>query len=124
VHTLREGGIRVSLFVDPDLEQVKQAHRVDAEAVEVNTAAYSEARDERARGAALQKLVDAARLGRKLGLEVHAGHGLDYRNVRPVALVSELSELNIGHSIVARSVLVGMERAVREMLAAMEGRPA
>jgi pyridoxine 5-phosphate synthase len=124
VHTLREGGIRVSLFVDPDLEQIKQAHRVDAEAVEVNTAAYSEARDERARGAALQKLVDAARLGRKLGLEVHAGHGLDYRNVRPVALVSELSELNIGHSIVARSVLVGMERAVREMLAAMEGRPA
>jgi pyridoxine 5-phosphate synthase len=124
VHTLREGGIRVSLFVDPDLEQVKQAHRVDAAAVEVNTAAYSEARDERGRGAALQKLVDAARLGRKLGLDVHAGHGLDYRNVRPVALVSELSELNIGHSIVARSVLVGMERAVREMLAAMEGRPA
>ena len=124
VRTLRDGGIRVSLFVDPDLEQVKQAHRVDAEAVEINTAAYSEAQDERSREAALQRLLDAARLGRKLGLEVHAGHGLNYRNVRPVAALGELSELNIGHSIVARSVLVGMERAVREMLAAMEGRSA
>ena len=124
VHTLREGAIRVSLFIDPDLEQVKQAHRVDAEAVELNTAAYADAPDERARAAALQRLVDAARLGRKLGLEVHAGHGLSYHNVRAVAALSELSELNIGHNIVARAVLVGMERAVREMLAAMEGRAA
>ena len=124
VHTLREGAIRVSLFIDPDLEQVKQAHRVDAEAVELNTAAYADAQDERTRAAALQRLVDAARLGRKLGLEVHAGHGLSYHNVRAVAALSELSELNIGHNIVARAVLVGMERAVREMLAAMEGRAA
>lgn len=122
VRTLRDGAIRVSLFVDPDLEQVKQAHRVDAEAVEINTAAYSEAQDERSRGAALQRVVDAARLGRKLGLEVHAGHGLTYRNVRAVAALPEIGELNIGHNIVARAVLVGMERAVREMLAAMEGR--
>jgi pyridoxine 5-phosphate synthase len=122
VRSLRDGGIRVSLFVDPDLEQVKQAHRVDAEAVEINTASYADAQDERARQAALQKVVDAARLGRKLGLEVHAGHGLTYRNVRSVAALPEMSELNIGHNIVARAVLVGMERAVREMLAAMEGR--
>lgn len=120
VRTLRDGRIRVSLFVDPDLEQVKQAHRVDAEAVEINTASYSEAQDERSRGAALQKVVDAARLGRKLGLEVHAGHGLSYRNVRPVAMLPEISELNIGHNVVARAVLVGMERAVREMLEAMK----
>jgi pyridoxine 5-phosphate synthase len=122
VKTLREGGIRVSLFVDTDLEQAKEAHKIDAHAVEINTAAYAEARDERARETALRRIVDAARLGRRLGLEVHAGHGLTYQNVRPVAQMSELSELNIGHSIVSRAVLVGMERAVREMLDAMEGR--
>ncbi|HJS58783.1 MAG TPA: pyridoxine 5'-phosphate synthase [Vicinamibacteria bacterium] len=122
VKTLHEGGIRVSLFVDPDLEQVKESHKVDAQAVEINTASYAEALDERTREAALRKLVDAARFGRRLGLEVHAGHGLTYGNVRAVAQQTELSELNIGHSIVARAVLVGMERAVREMLDAMGAR--
>jgi pyridoxine 5-phosphate synthase len=119
VKMLEEGGIRVSLFVDPDLEQVKEAHKIDAHAVEINTAAYAEARDERARESALRKVVDAARLGTRLGLAVHAGHGLTYQNVRAVARVSEISELNIGHNIVARALLVGMERAVREMLEAM-----
>jgi pyridoxine 5-phosphate synthase len=122
VKTLHEGGIRVSLFVDPDLEQVKESHKVDAQAVEINTASYAEARDEKAREAALRKLVDAARFGRRLGLDVHAGHGLTYGNVRAVAQQNELTELNIGHSIVARAVLVGMERAVREMLDAMGAR--
>jgi pyridoxine 5-phosphate synthase len=119
--TLRDAGIRVSLFVDPDPEQVKAAHKLDAHAVEINTAAYADARDERAREAALRAVVDAARLGRKLGLEVHAGHGLSYANVRAVAALPEVGELNIGHNIVARSILVGMERAVREMKAAMLG---
>ena len=119
VKMIEEGGIRVSLFVDPDLEQVKEAHKIDAHAVEINTAAYAEARDERARESALRKVVDAARLGTRLGLAVHAGHGLTYQNVRAVARVSEISELNIGHNIVARALLVGMERAVREMLEAM-----
>ena len=104
--TLTEGGIAVSMFVDPDLEQVKESHKLDA-------------RDERAREAALRKVVDTARLARKLGLAVHAGHGLTYANVGALAGVSEISELNIGHNIVARAVLVGMERAVREMVAAM-----
>jgi pyridoxine 5-phosphate synthase len=113
VKTLEEGGIHVSLFVDPALEQVKEAHRIDAHAIEINTAAYADARGEAAREAALRKVVDAARLGRKLGLAVHAGHGLTYDNVRAVAAVPEMSELNIGHNIVARAVLVGMERAVR-----------
>jgi pyridoxine 5-phosphate synthase len=112
----------VSLFVDPDLEQVKEAHKLGAPAIEINTAAYSETSDEKSREAALRKVTDAARLGRKLALEVHAGHGLDYRNVRAVAALTEIGELNIGHSIVARSVLVGMERAVREMREAMSGR--
>jgi len=119
VRTIQEGGIEVSLFVDPELEQVKEAHKLDARAIEMNTAAWSEAVDARAREAALRKLTDAARLARKLGLHVHAGHGLDYRNVGPVAALTEITELNIGHAIVARAVLVGMERAVREMAEAM-----
>jgi pyridoxine 5-phosphate synthase len=119
VKTLTEGGVEVSLFVDPDLEQVKEAHKLDARAIEINTAAYADARDERAREAALRKVVDAARLARKLGLAVHAGHGLTYANVGAVAAVGEIVELNIGHNIVARAALVGMERAVREMVAAI-----
>ena len=119
VRTLREGGIHVSLFVDPNPEQVKEAHKLDARAVELNTAAYAEATDGRGREAALRAVVDAARLGRKLGLDVHAGHGLTYGNVAAIAALSEINELNIGHNIVARAVLVGMERAVREMREAM-----
>jgi len=122
VKMLKEGGIHVSLFVDPDLEQVKEAHRIDVHAIEINTAAYADARDEQGRDAALRKAVDAARFGRKLNLAVHAGHGLTYENVRAVAALPEISELNIGHNIVARAVLVGMERAVREMREAMRPR--
>jgi pyridoxine 5-phosphate synthase len=122
VKTLEEGGLQVSLFVDPDLEQVKAAHKVGAPAIEINTASWAEARGARAREAALKKIVDAARLGRKLELEVHGGHGLTYENVGPIAGLTEMSELNIGHSIVARAVLVGMERAVREMLEALRRR--
>lgn len=121
VRTLREGGIQVSLFVDPDLEQAKEAHRIDAQAIEINTAAYADARDDRLRETALRRVVDAARLARKLGLQVHAGHGLNYRNVQAIAALPEIGELNIGHSLVARAVLVGMERAVREMRGAMSG---
>jgi pyridoxine 5-phosphate synthase len=105
--------------VDPDLEQVKESHRIDARAVEINTAGYSDARDERTRETALRKVTDAARLARKLGLAVHAGHGLTYANVGTVAAVTEITELNIGHNIVARAALVGMERAVREMVDAI-----
>ena len=124
IKTLAEGGIEVSLFVDPDLEQIKESHKLDAKAVEINTAAYSDARDDRTREAALRKVTDAARLGKKLGLAVHAGHGLTYRNVGAIAALTEITELNIGHNIVARAVLVGMERAVAEMVAAMRrGRP-
>jgi pyridoxine 5-phosphate synthase len=119
VRTLRDGGIHVSLFVDPNLEQVKESHKIDAQAIEINTAAYADARDNRTREVALRAVVDAARLGRKLGLDVHAGHGLTYTNVRAIAALSEISELNIGHSIVSRAILVGMERAVREMVEAI-----
>jgi pyridoxine 5-phosphate synthase len=122
VRSIQDGGIGVSLFVDPDLEQVKESHKLDAQAIEINTASYADAPDDRAREAALRKTVDAARLAKRLGLSVHAGHGLTYHNVRALAAISEISELNIGHSIVSRALLVGMERAVREMLDAMGAR--
>jgi pyridoxine 5-phosphate synthase len=124
VKTLKDGGIEVSLFVDPDLEQVKESHKLDAHAIEINTAAYADARDGRARDEALRKVADAARLGGKLNLSVNAGHGLTYASVGRIAALPEVNELNIGHSIVARAVLVGMERAVHEMVAAMRGRAA
>jgi pyridoxine 5-phosphate synthase len=119
VRTLTDAGIGVAIFVDPVLEQVKAAHKVDALAIEINTAAYSEAPGREPRERELRRIVDAARIGRKLGLGVHAGHGLDYHNVVAIAALPEISELNIGHSIVSRAVLVGLERAVREMKAAM-----
>ena len=122
VRTLQDGGIGVSLFVDPDLEQVKESHKLDAQAIEINTASYADARDDKALDAALRKIVDAARLAKRLGLSVHAGHGLTYQNVRALTAISEISELNIGHSIVSRALLVGMERAVREMLDAIGAR--
>ena len=113
--TLQEGGIQVSLFVDAELEQVKEAHKLGARAVEINTAAWRDAGDKRGREVALRLVTDAARLGRKLGLDIHAGHGLTYLNVAPIAALTEISELHIGHSIVARALLVGMEKAVRDM---------
>jgi len=100
---------------------VKEAHKLDAQAVEINTASWADARDAKQREAALRRIVDAARLGKRLGLLVHAGHGLTYQNVAPIAALSEVSELNIGHSIVSRAVLVGMERAVREMAELLKG---
>ena len=115
IRTLRDGGLHVSLFVDPDLGQVKESYKIDAHAVEINTAAYADAQDSRGREAALRKVTDAARHAAKLGLAVHAGHGLSYSNVQAIAAIPELGELNIGHSIVSRALLVGMERAVREM---------
>jgi len=123
VKTLSEAGIEVSLFVDPDPEQVKEARKIDAQAVEINTASYADARDARTREEALRRIGDVLRLGRKLSLAVHAGHGLTYRNVGPIAGLPEIAELNIGHSIVARAVLVGIERAVREMVEQIRGAP-
>jgi pyridoxine 5-phosphate synthase len=115
VKTLRDAEIEVSLFIDPDLDQVKAAHRAEAHAVELHTGRYCEARLAADRRRELGRLVDACKAAAKLGLGVAAGHGLNYQNVLPVAAIAEIEELNIGHAIVARAVLVGMERAVREM---------
>jgi len=119
IEALRQVGIEVSVFIDPLPEQVRGAHELGAEAIEINTAAYSEARGAAAQAAALETVAAAARLGQELGLHVHAGHGLDYENVAAIAALRELGELNIGHAVVARAVLVGLERAVREMAEAM-----
>ena len=112
---LRDGGVEVSLFVDPDLEQVKASHRADAQAVELHTGRYCEARGERERSRELSRIAEAAKAAAKLGLRVAGGHGLDYWNVKPVAEIEEITELNIGYAIVCRAVLTGMERAVRDM---------
>jgi len=119
VRALREGGVVVSLFIDPDQDQVSAAARTGADLVELHTGAYAEASEHKAQQAEMARLIKTATLARELGLRVSAGHGLNYRNVGPVAAIPEVEELNIGHSVIARSALVGMERAVREMLAAM-----
>jgi pyridoxine 5-phosphate synthase len=115
VQELKRHGIHVSLFIDPDPRQIEIAKVLSADAVEIQTARYSEARSAGDRQRELHALTEAARLARQHGLHVHAGHGLNYTNVRPVAAIPEMEELNIGHSIVSRALFVGMERAVREM---------
>ena len=122
VELLHQGGIAVSLFVDPDLEQIKSAHRSGADLIEIHTGAYYDSLSEELRREELAKIDTAVRAGRKLGLRVNAGHGLNYRNLPAVAALGGIEEFNIGHSIVARAVLVGLERAVREMLALVRGR--
>ena len=121
VRTLQGEGIAVSLFIDPDPEQVSASARAGAELVELHTGMYAEARARKSQQDEMARLIKAAAPARGLGLRVNAGHGLNYLNVGPVAAIPEVEELNIGHSIVARAALVGMERAVREMLAAMAG---
>ena len=115
IFRLDRAGILVSLFIDPDERQIEAAHRLRAHAVELQTANYSEADTPEAAARQLDILRKAAAQAKSLGLRVHMGHGLNYVNVRPVAQIPEVEELNIGHSIVSRAVLVGMERAVREM---------
>src|SRR3954454_9037902 len=117
---LRDAGIEVSLFVDPDLEQIKASQRADAQAVELHTGRYCEARTPRDQRQELDRLVEAAKAADRLSLRVAAGHGLDYWNVRPVARIPEVTELNIGYAMVCRAVLVGIERAVRDMKGLIE----
>ena len=121
VETLRDcclrltaAGSRVSLFIDPDPAQLEAAVAACAPVVELHTGAYAEATGPQ-RARELTRIADAARLGRSLGLTVHAGHGLHYHNVLPIAAIEHIVELNIGHAIVARAVIDGMAAAVRDM---------
>jgi pyridoxine 5-phosphate synthase len=116
VKNLRDGDITVSLFIDPDIDQVRASHKVNAERVELHTGRYCEAPSARERERELGRILDAAKAAAKLGMGVAAGHGLNYDNVRPITRMTEIDELNIGHAIVGRAVLVGFERAVREMV--------
>ena len=113
VGRLRAAGIRTSLFVSPDQRTVEAAAALGPDAVELHTGRY--AGSWRTGAAAVQELEAAARRAKELGLAVHAGHGLTYENVGPVAALRDIEELNIGHSIISRAVFVGIERAVREM---------
>ena len=112
---LREAGLLLSLFIDPHPEQIEAAKELSADFVELNTAAYSEAKGQVSQEKELASLRNASLLTHGLGIGVHAGHGLTYLNVEAVASLPHLQELNIGHSIVSHSVFVGFERAVREM---------
>ncbi len=115
VKRLQASGIEVSLFIDPVVAQIDAAKRLGAQAVEIQTATYSEAKTPAERRKQLGILAASAKHAASLGLHVHLGHGLNYHNVQAVSALPEVEELNIGHSIVSRAVLVGLERAVRDM---------
>jgi pyridoxine 5-phosphate synthase len=115
VERLRSAGIEVSLFIDPDQRQIAASRRLGAQAIEIQTARYSETRTIADRERELTALRDATKAAKDVGLHVHMGHGLNYYNVQAVAAIAGVEELNIGHSIVSRAVFVGMERAVRDM---------
>lgn len=114
---LKQAGIVVSLFVEPDIEQIKACHKVGADYIEIHTGTYCEMRSAADKREQLLRIELAISAARKLGLGVNAGHGLNYQNIAPVLALKGIEEFNIGHSIVSRAALVGMERAVREMLA-------
>jgi pyridoxine 5-phosphate synthase len=116
---LAQAGIRVALFIDPDPKQVEGAARSGAPAIELHTGSYANATGAAA-ATELGRLAAAARLGARLGLEVHAGHGLNYHNVQPVAALPEVVELNIGHAIIGHALLVGIPEAIRQMRALMQ----
>jgi pyridoxine 5-phosphate synthase len=115
VKRLKDAGIVVSLFLDPDARQIDAAAKMGAEAVELHTGAYAHASAKFAGDDELAALRQAAQHVVAAGLTLHAGHGLTYRNVKPVAAIPDMCELNIGHSIIARAIMVGLEQAVRDM---------
>jgi pyridoxine 5-phosphate synthase len=115
---LAAAGIRVALFIDPDPPQVEAAAQAGVPVIELHTGAYADAGGAQ-QALELERLHAAARIGASLGLEVHAGHGLNYHNVQPVAAIREIVELNIGHAIIARALFTGLPAAVREMKALM-----
>jgi pyridoxine 5-phosphate synthase len=115
VRQLQDAGIEVSLFIDPERDQIEASRELGVSAIELHTGCYADATSEAAQASELQKLKAAGRVAIDAGLLLHMGHGLTYRNVIPVAQIEGTCELNIGHSIIARAVLVGFEKAVREM---------
>jgi pyridoxine 5-phosphate synthase len=115
VERLHQAGISVSLFLDPDLRQIEEAARLAVEAVELHTGQYSLASLGAAQQKELDNIIKVGAAVRQAGLTLHAGHGLTYRNVQPIAAIERMHELNIGHSIISRAIMVGIGEAVREM---------
>jgi pyridoxine 5-phosphate synthase len=120
IQTLKDAGIRVSIFIDPDLREIGAAAGLGADLIEINTGKYADLKASRERDKALAAVERAAEFGHGKGLEIHGGHGLDYRNVGPIVAIPQVTELSIGFSIVARAAVVGIERAVKDMLALLQ----
>lgn len=116
VENLKENGLLVSLFMDPDSKQIMAAKTTGADMIEIHTGRYAEAKRDWERNAKLKEIEEAVEMTLRLGLRVAAGHGLNYSNVKRVACIRGIEELNIGHSIISRAVIVGIESAVREMV--------
>jgi pyridoxine 5-phosphate synthase len=117
IRSLHQGGIAVSLSVGPDSDQIKMARRMDADKVEIYTGTFCDAETPEQREEAFQQIVNSAKMASKLKMGVNAGHGLGYKTIKDFQGVREIDEFSIGHSIIARAVMVGMDRAVREMVA-------
>jgi len=117
---LKRGGIRVSIFVDPDVEQIDACSRVGVDLIEINTGKYSDLKPGKEQDLAFEEIKKTATHSFQLGIETHAGHGLDYKNILPIARLPEIAEFSIGFSIIARAAIVGIDLAVREMIALIE----
>lgn len=120
VEQLQQGGITVSLFIDPDPDQVKAASKCGADYIEIHTGSYAEASDWKSEDRELTRIENAIKLGSKLGMGINAGHGLNYSNIKRIAAIGGIEEFNIGHSIISRAIMVGMDRAVRDMVALIQ----
>jgi len=120
IEILKKNGIHVSLFVDPDPETIKMSAKLNADSIEIHTGHYCEAKSEAEKDKELNLIKEAVAIGKDLGLRIAAGHGLNYFNVAPVAAIKDIEEFNIGHSIIARAIFVGLERAVKDMLALIQ----
>jgi pyridoxine 5-phosphate synthase len=117
---LQKSGITVSIFVDPQEDQIKECLAVGVNLIEINTGKYAESKKTKEKEKALSEIKDAAGLAQELGLEVHAGHGLDYHNIRPIVEITQIAEFSIGFAIVARAVMVGLTQAIKEMLSLIQ----
>lgn len=115
IRLFHDADITVSLFIDPDLDQIKAAHRVGADVVEISTARFSESKTAQEKDTNIQNIINAVVTAEKLKLGIAVGHGLTYINIEPITRIDVITEYNIGHSIIARAVFTGIERAVREM---------
>jgi pyridoxine 5-phosphate synthase len=116
VDTLQNSGIPVGILIDPDPEQLKQAHRTNAKIVELHTGAYCDAKTSKTRHREFLKIMDAVKLSHKLNLSIKAGRGLCYKTIKAIKGLVEIDEFSIGHSLISRAVLTGMEKAVKEMV--------